>query len=94
MSMPNFPNFPEVPVLDVNVAIAYIILSIALEELGLAHVINAEGEKIQAVALNPNSTPSDLIAINNSVEKTLKTVIKSQIVTEFKLQEALEGLQP
>lgn len=92
MSLPNLPEFPTVPPITPEVAISYIILSIALEEIGLSHIINAEGEKIQNVALDPGSTPADLVAVNESVERTLRTVIKSQIVTEFKLQEAIEGL--
>lgn len=47
--------------------------SIALEEAGLAHILNAEGEKIQkAVALSNNV--QDLICVNESVKRTLTQV--------------------
>lgn len=47
--------------------------SIALEEAGLAHILNAEGEKIQkAVAISDNI--EDLICVNESVKRTLTQV--------------------
>lgn len=47
--------------------------SIALEEAGLAHILNAEGEKIQkAVAISDNI--EQLICVNESVKHTLTQV--------------------
>lgn len=47
--------------------------SIALEEAGLAHILNAEGEKIQkAVAISDNI--EQLICVNESVKRTLTQV--------------------
>ena len=69
--------------------------SIALQEAGLAHIINAEGEKIQTalgITEGMRFPPmarciGDLIAINQSVSDTLKNVIKLEMVLEFKLDE-------
>lgn len=50
-----------------------IIHSIALEEAGIAHILNAEGEKIQkAVALSKNI--EELICVNQSVKRTLTQI--------------------
>lgn len=47
--------------------------SIALEEAGIAHILNAEGEKIQkAVACSNNI--EELICVNESVKRTLTQV--------------------
>lgn len=48
----SFPNLPDVdPEVDIKIedAINLLLASIAFEELGLAHIINAEAEKIQFV---------------------------------------------
>lgn len=47
--------------------------SIALEEAGISHILNAEGEKIQkAVAVSDNI--EELICVNESVKRTLTQV--------------------
>ncbi len=63
-----------------------VIESIALEEAGLSHIINAEGEKIQK-SLEFAQTTEDLLKINNSVKRTLATVNHSQMLLQFKLEE-------
>ena len=74
-------------------AITDLLESIALQEAGIAHIINAEGEKIQAALLIPGVTVADLIAINESVAATLTKVIKLEMVLEFKLEE-ISNLTP
>ncbi|MDO4534613.1 MAG: hypothetical protein Q4B63_02225 [Clostridium perfringens] len=71
---------------DRGQAIADIIESIALEETGLAHIINAEGEKIQR-ALEIADTTDDLIDVNESVKDTIVNIIKMQMLLQFKLEE-------
>ena len=73
--------------IDKEQAIADIIESIALEETGLAHIINAEGEKIQR-ALEIADSTDDLINVNKSVKDTLVNIIKMQMLLQFKLEEA------
>ncbi|GEM_PF-5110173 len=67
-------------------AVADIIESIALEETGIAHILNAEGEKIQTGAAIARSV-ADLVSVNASVKDTLANVVKSQMLLQFKLEE-------
>ncbi len=88
MSMPKIENSGTKPC----EAIADILQSIALEETGLAHIINAEGEKIQKVVCEYRGCNDieDLLKVNKSVSKTLVNVIKLQMLLEFKLEEVDE----
>lgn len=74
-------------------AITDIIQSIACMESALCHILNAEGEKIQAVVgtlENGNTgtiakTPSELLAINKSVEKMVSSITLLEVVLQKKL---------
>lgn len=88
MSMPNIPDIiPEITI-TLEGAINLILASIALEELGLGHIINAEGEKLQA-GIELATTIDELIELNDNVEKTLKAVIKNQMLLQFKLEDTI-----
>lgn len=89
MSMPNIPDIIPNIELDREDMINLLLASIALEEIGLSHIINAEGEKIQkGIQLACNI--EDLIAINKGVERTLQTIIKKEMLLQFKLENVLE----
>ena len=72
--------------IDRTQAIADIIESIALEEIGLAHIIKAEGDKIQK-GVTLATTIGELVSVNASVKDTLTNIIKLQILLQFKLEE-------
>ncbi|MCL2637362.1 MAG: hypothetical protein FWD48_03235 [Oscillospiraceae bacterium] len=98
MSMPKFPNVPD---LDLEDAISQIISSIAMEELALSHIINAEGEKLQYVlgtletqrgAVPITITLKDLLKINESIRDTLGAVSMNQMFLLGKLSAAVNAL--
>ncbi|MGL4992055.1 MAG: hypothetical protein ACRC57_13000 [Sarcina sp.] len=86
MSMPVISTAPN-PI-TIEQAKADLLESIALEETGLSHIINAEGEKIQAViAMSKNSTDAtNLLAVNQSVQETLKVISKIEMLLQYKLE--------
>jgi len=101
MSFPTIPDITPSISINRNDVINLLLASIAFEELGLAHIINAEAEKIQYIlGTLPEQTPAepptqnDLININKSVNQTLRTVIKNQILLQFKLEDLIENPLP
>ncbi|MFE4427359.1 hypothetical protein ACFRH9_09695, partial [Peribacillus butanolivorans] len=107
MTFPNTPPEGINPIegLD-SVQIALLLLaSIAFEELGLAHVINAEAEKLQGAIgtlvdsndelVNPlirAGSLAELLAANREAEKMLRTIIKKEMLLQFKFENILEFL--
>jgi len=95
MSLPQFPKDPsDMTREDV---INQILSSIAMEELGLSHVINAEGEKLQYILgtlpgiSGPNATIDDVLKANESVQKLLETVSRIQLFLNDKMTKALSA---
>ena len=94
MGFPNIPNITASITITRNEVLNLLLSSIAFEELGLSHIINAEGEKIQyALGLIPGlrhpASIADLLRINDSVRKTLDSVTK-KIVLQSKLQDIID----
>lgn len=90
MSLPNIPNITPDISLDRCDTINLLLSSIALEEIGLSHILNAEGEKLQHFLKNKPCKLDDFLDINNSINKTLQTIIKSQMLLVLKLEEVVE----
>ncbi|MEG1779039.1 MAG: hypothetical protein RR263_02970 [Oscillospiraceae bacterium] len=66
-------------------AISDLIASVALQETGLSHILNAEGEKIQAFVAMPSVTPAQLLAVNKSVQNTINAVTRLEMILQSKL---------
>ncbi|MCI8807871.1 MAG: hypothetical protein HFF21_07025 [Oscillospiraceae bacterium] len=76
-------------------ALTMIIASIAMEELALSHIINAEGEKLQYIlgtlpGAKPCACPQDVLAVNKSVASLLDVVAQNQMLLKNKLEKVLE----
>ena len=97
MTFPNIPNVSPSITINRTQVNNLLLASIAFEELGLAHIINAEAEKLQAVigtlpgtALTATSV-SQLLSINQSVDRTLRTALKTQMMLQFKLEDVMDS---
>ncbi|MEW9139372.1 hypothetical protein ACQGSH_23130 [Bacillus wiedmannii] len=97
MSQANIPNITPTISITAGQSISLILASIALEELALAHIINSEAEKIQFLlgtldtgVTPPPTTLPDLLTLNNSVRQTLQTVVKQEMLLQFKLENVLD----
>lgn len=94
MSQPTFPINPDITRDD---AVNQILSSIAMEELGLSHIINAEGEKLQYVlgtlpgTTGPAATIQDLLNTNESIQSLLQNASYNQLLLRSKMQQALNA---
>ncbi|HWR19666.1 MAG TPA: hypothetical protein VN608_08585 [Clostridia bacterium] len=92
MGMPNIPDIkPEIEI-TFEETIKLLLASIAFEELSLAHIMNAEAEKIQEVVKCSGGKLDSLLIIDESVERILRDVIKKEMLLEFKFENILELL--
>lgn len=95
MSLPEFPT-PD-PCLTREQAINMILVSIAMEEMALSHIMEAESEKIKYV-LDYQSNPDccacigQILEINESVSKLIETIMETQIILKKKMESALNAL--
>ncbi len=94
MSQPTFPQID--PPLTREGSLNEIIASIAMEELSLSHILNAEGEKLQYVlgtlpGLDEAAALEEVIQVNQSVQDTLSGIVEQQMVLTAKLGAALNA---
>lgn len=68
-----------------NQAITDLITSVAMEETALSHILNAEGEKIQAIVASA-TTADQMIAVNTSVESMVKSITRLEWALHDKLK--------
>ncbi|MCI5726701.1 MAG: hypothetical protein MR274_04060 [Clostridium sp.] len=90
MGMPNL--YPSNDI-SLDAALNNIIQSVALMEAALSHILNAEGEKLQAVlgtakvanlAYTPTK-PEDLLKFNSSVEEMITSATLLEVLLTKKL---------
>jgi hypothetical protein len=90
MTMPTIPDIDPLISLTRTEVIHMIIASIAMEEMGLSHILNAQSEKMQRFIVDKNIGLNDILKLNDSTERVLRGVINSQILLQFKLQDILQ----
>ncbi len=66
-------------------AVGNIMESVAMEEAALAHILNAESEKLLAVVNNPQSTAEDLMAVNKAVKSAITAITRLEVMLQGKL---------
>lgn len=82
-------------IIDRQKIIDITLASIALEQDGMAKIIKAEGDKLKQMMnrTNYNLSPQEFIAINESVQKTLKEVSKKEMLLDDRMQNMLELIE-
>ncbi|MBU8907600.1 hypothetical protein [Desertibacillus haloalkaliphilus] len=92
MTLPNVPNItPDIDLRRDDV-INLLLAAIAMEEIGLSHILKAEGEKIESSLCKATSF-DEIIKVNKNTEKVLQNVIKKEMLLQFKLNDILEIIE-
>jgi hypothetical protein len=95
MSFPNIPDItPEINI-TLEEAVNLLLASIAMEEISLSELMDAEKDKILHVINNCKHNDTLLqnaIDIDTSVNTTIQNMIKMQMLLQFKLEKAAEIL--
>ncbi len=96
MSMPSIPNLDPSINIDRNDAVNIILTSIGMEELSLAHLLNAEAEKIQfalgtlETAGGTAASMEEIFETNKLAGKMVRDVIKNQMLLSMKMEDTVE----
>ena len=96
MSMPNIPDINASISITRDDALNVILSSIGMEELSLAHLVNAEAEKIQfalgtlETANGEAASLEEIMKVNTASNKMLRDVIKNQMLLGMKMEETAE----
>jgi hypothetical protein len=93
MSMPQIPKMTHRP--DKQEVIIDLLESIALEEVALSHILNAEAEKIQAFVGDCLDFPTkpnnhEIIKFNKSVHDLIETIVIKEWLLLKKLENVME----
>lgn len=98
MSQPTLPNITPTISLNMDQTIAMLLSSIALEEMAMAHLVNAEAEKMQYVlgtlesrlknAVAPNF--EQLFEIQCSIGKMMNQILNKDMQLNTRFQHVLD----
>ena len=90
MSLPNIPDISPYISLKRCETINLLLSSIALEEIGLSHILNAQGEKLQHFLKACPKNIQDFFAMNKSSNEILRSIVSSQILLQFKMEDVMQ----
>lgn len=99
MSLPSVPNItPHISVTSQD-AYTLLLISIAMEEIGLSHLVNAEAEKIQYIlgtlpGVTHRGTFGEVLAVNKDVRATIGDVILKEMLLQKKLDSIFNNFHP
>jgi hypothetical protein len=96
MSMPQIPDGKHRPCF--SEVIIDLLESIALEEMALAHLINAEAEKLQAFVGRDLDFPtcpsnSEIMKFNNGVQKLMDVIVMKEWLLLRKFENVLHCME-
>jgi BclB C-terminal domain-containing protein len=99
MSQANIPDISPNITITRDDVINLLLASIAMEELGLAHIINAEGEKLQYAlgtlpGLTSPATLEEILLVNGSVQDMLEMAMKKELLLDNKLKQVTQITSP
>ena len=93
-------TFVVPPVIPCRRSVVDVVESIALQQAALAHILNAEGEKIQAAigTLDGQAGPiagtaEELLRVNDSVKNMVESITLLEGILNKKLQKAVSNLE-
>lgn len=90
MSLHNIPDVTPRITLKREEVIHLLLTSIAMEEISISHIMNAEGDKIQQLLERDDVSLDDMLRLNRSMERMVRNMISKQILLQFKLDHILE----
>lgn len=67
-------------------AVTNLIESVAMQENALSHILNAEGEKMQAIIASEGITAEQLLCMNRSVDQMVSAVARLEMILQAKVE--------
>lgn len=67
-------------------AVTSLIESVAMQENALSHILNAEGEKMQAIIAMENITAEQLLNMNRSADQMVSAVARLELILQAKVE--------
>ncbi len=68
-----------------------VIESVAMQESALSHILNAEGEKMQAIIASEDVTTQQLLCMNRSVERMVSAATRLEMILQSKIDIASQA---